>query len=93
MNTTTQKTALLPKLYCSIFGQDYEVSRKVTHHVKEYTCSHCRKELTTNGNGNLTVLTPKYREINSILEQMYTRRLMRLQNNRSYLNSDLRIPA
>lgn len=92
MKTATRKPALLPRLYCSVFGHDFEVSRKVTSHVKEYTCSHCKKELTTNGDGNLTVLTPKYREINSILEQMYTRRLMRLQN-RQFLNSDLRIPA
>ncbi|PNQ74998.1 hypothetical protein C1T31_02355 [Hanstruepera neustonica] len=92
MKTATIKPALLPRLYCSVFGHDFEVSRKVTGHVKEYTCSHCKKELTTNGNGNLTILTPKYREINSILEQMYTRRLMRLQN-RQFLNSDLRIPA
>ena len=92
MKTPTKKTALLPKMYCSIFGHDFEVSRKVTRHVKEYECSHCKKELTTNGNGNLTVLTPKYREINSILERMYTRRLMRLQANH-FANSDLRIPA
>jgi hypothetical protein len=92
MKTTIQKTALLPKLYCSVFGHDYEVSRKVTRHVKEYTCCHCKKELTTNGNGNLTALTPTYREINSILERMYTRRLMKLQHN-SFLSSDIRIPA
>lgn len=92
MNTTTQNSTFIPKLYCSVFGHDYQVSRKVTNHVKEYTCSHCKKELTTNGNGNLTALTPKYREINSILERMYTRRIMRLQN-RAYSNQDLRIPA
>jgi len=92
MNTTTQKTALLPKLYCSIFGHDFEVSRKVTRHVKEYSCCNCNKELTTNGNGNLTVLTPKYREINSILERMYTRRLMKLQNAQ-FLDQNYRIPA
>ena len=92
MKTTTQKTAIIPKLYCNIFGHDYQVSRKVTNHVKEYKCSHCKKELTTNGNGNLTALTPKYREINSILERMYSNRIMRLQN-KVYSNQNLRIPA
>lgn len=92
MKTTTQNIAFIPKVYCSVFGHDYQVSRKVTNHVKEYKCSHCKKELTTNGNGNLTLLTPKYREINSILERMYTRRLMRLQN-RVYSNQDLRVTA
>lgn len=92
MKTTTQKAALIPRLYCSVFGHDYEVSKKVTRHVKEYTCCHCRKELTTNGNGNLTELTPKYREINAILERMYNSRLIRLKNER-FLNSTLGIPA
>lgn len=92
MKTTTQKSAFIPKIYCSIFGHNFEVSKKVTYHVKEYACSHCKKELTTNSNGYLTELTPKYREINSILERMYTSRIMRLKN-KQYLNDNLRIPA
>nr|WP_027127592.1 hypothetical protein [Gelidibacter mesophilus] len=67
------------KLYCSIFGHRYEVSKKVTFHVKEYTCKCCKKQLTTNSNGNLTELTPKFQEINSILEEMYMRRSVRSQ--------------
>ena len=62
------------KLYCNLFGHNYEVSKKVTSHVKEYTCKCCKKQLTTNGNGDLTELTPKFKEINSILEAMYARR-------------------
>lgn len=92
MKTTTQKTALIPKLYCSVFGHDFEVTRKVTKHVKEYECRHCHKELTTNSNGNLIELTPKFREINSILERIHTRRALRLSSE-SYLNTDLRITA
>ena len=67
------------KIYCDIFGHKYEVSKKVTSHVKEYTCKCCKKQLTTNSNGNLTELTPKFKEINTILEQIYTRRMMRLK--------------
>ena len=67
------------KLYCSLFGHQYEVSKKVTLHVKEYTCKCCKRQLTTNGNGNLTELTPKFQEINTILEDIYTRRKHRLQ--------------
>lgn len=67
------------KLYCNIFGHNYEVSKKVTSHVKEYTCKCCRKQLTTNSNGHLTELTPKFKEINSILEEIYTRRMQRSQ--------------
>ena len=92
MKTTTQKSAFIPKMYCNIFGHNFEVSKKVTYHVKEYACSHCKKELTTNSNGRLTELTPKFREINSILERMYASRIMRLKD-KQYLNTDLRIPA
>jgi hypothetical protein len=56
------------------------MSKKVTYHVKEYTCKCCKRQLTTNGNGKLTELTPKFQEINSILEDIYTRRMMRLKN-------------
>ena len=68
------------KLYCNVFGHNYEVSKKVTSHVKEYTCTCCKKQLTTNSNSNLTELTPKFKEINSILEEIYTRRMERLQD-------------
>ncbi len=67
------------KLYCSLFGHQYEVSKKVTLHVKEYTCKCCKRELTTNSNGNLIELTPKFKEINVILEDIYTRRRLRLK--------------
>lgn len=77
MKKTTTNPA--SKLICDIVGHKYEVSKKVTSHVKEYTCKRCKKQLTTNSNGNLTELTPKYKEINTILEEIYTRRMMRLK--------------
>jgi len=80
--TSMKKTTNASKSYnlrCDLFGHKYEVSKKVTSHVKEYTCKCCKKQLTTNSNGNLTVLTPKYKEINTILERIYTRRMMRLK--------------
>ena len=67
------------KFKCNMFGHNYEVSRKVTSHVKEYKCTCCKKELTTNSNGYLTELTPKFKEINSILERIYNVRMMRSQ--------------
>ncbi|MBT8272661.1 MAG: hypothetical protein KJO77_02570 [Bacteroidia bacterium] len=66
-------------LYCSLFGHNYEVTKNVTYHVKEYTCTHCREEVTTSGNGQLTLLTPKYKEINSVLERIHLKRLKRKQ--------------
>ncbi len=78
MNKTRSLAAPF-KLYCSFFGHRYEVSKKVTLHVKEYTCKCCKRQLTTNSNGNLIELTPKFKEINVILEDIYTRRKSRFQ--------------
>lgn len=66
-------------LYCSLFGHHYQVTKKVTYHVKEYACKHCKDEVTTNGQGKLTTLTPKYKEINSVLERIHNNRLKRKQ--------------
>ncbi|MHA7841950.1 MAG: hypothetical protein ACX93I_01435 [Winogradskyella sp.] len=75
------------KLYCDFFGHNYEMTRKVTNHVKEYTCSCCKKQLTTDSNGRLTELTPKYQEINTALERIYNHRMMRLKQKT--LNSSI----
>jgi len=60
-----------------MFGHDFRVTRNVTRHVEEYTCNNCKKELTTSGNGSLTELTPKFKEINDVLERIYKKRLNR----------------
>lgn len=78
MKKTTNAPAPM-KLYCSLFGHNYEVTRNVTRHVKEYTCKCCKRQLTTDSNGDLTELTPKFKEINSILETMYMRKKERLK--------------
>ncbi|MBT8259384.1 MAG: hypothetical protein KJO49_12975 [Bacteroidia bacterium] len=67
----------MKNLYCSFFGHKYEVTKKVTYHVKEYRCRHCGEQVTTSGNGGLTLLTPKYKEINAVLERIHQKRLKR----------------
>lgn len=69
----------MPNVYCNLFGHDFEVTKKVTSYVKEYTCSHCKKQLTTNGNGKLIELTPKFKEINAILERIHIIKMQRSQ--------------
>ena len=64
----------MKKLFCSVFGHHYAVSKNVTSHIKEYACIHCKKQVTTDVNGNLSTLTPQLREINQTLESIYTRR-------------------
>ena len=66
-------------LYCTWFGHNYEVTKKVTYHVKEYACRNCKEQVTTSSNGKLTLLTPKYKEINSVLERIHLNRLKRKQ--------------
>jgi len=77
MEKATKKTSFLPSVYCNVFGHDFEVTKKVTYYVKEYTCSHCKKQLTTSGNGKLTELTSKFKEINTILERIHNVRIQR----------------
>ncbi|MGB5419986.1 DUF1660 family phage protein [Algibacter sp.] len=74
-----KKPTSIPKLYCNLFGHDYEVTKRVTYHVKEYTCRHCKQELTTNSNGKLIELTPKFKEINNLLERIHTSKNERLK--------------
>ncbi|WP_298556594.1 hypothetical protein [uncultured Algibacter sp.] len=65
-------------IHCMVFGHDYKVTRQVTYHVQEYTCKNCKKELTTNSNGNLIELTPKFKEINDVLERIHHKRIVRI---------------
>ncbi|MFK2818844.1 hypothetical protein U0L90_01850 [Flavobacteriaceae sp. LMIT009] len=79
MKTTTSNANPVSKLYCNIFGHQYDVSKNVTKHVKEYTCKCCKRQVTTDGNGRLTELTPTFKEINTILENIHTKRMLRVQ--------------
>ena len=76
-------------IHCKVFGHDFRVTRNVTYHVKEYTCKNCKKELTTNGNGDLTELTPNFKEINDVLERIHMKRHMKSTiKQRSNTNND-----
>lgn len=65
-----------------VFGHDYKVTRQVTYHVQEYTCKNCKKELTTSSNGNLIELTPKFKEINDVLERIHHKRIVRINKRK-----------
>ena len=70
------------KLCCTIFGHKYKVTKKVTYHIKEYKCSCCNRELTTNSNGKLTELTPTFKDINAALSRIYLNKLARMKTQR-----------
>ncbi|WP_299250221.1 hypothetical protein [uncultured Lacinutrix sp.] len=66
-------------MFCRLLGHKYEVSRSVTYYVKEYKCRKCNKQLTTNSKGHLVELTPKYKEINSILSKIHNKKKAKLR--------------
>ena len=70
------------KLYCDLFGHRYKLSKQITYHVKEYKCSCCGKEVTTNSNGYLTELTPKFKDINETLSRIYANKMARMKRQR-----------
>lgn len=70
-------------IYCNVFGHQYNVTKKVTKHVKEYTCKCCKKQLTTSSDGHLTELTSIYKEINNLLEHIYANKIKRLNQKGS----------
>ncbi|MCO5724329.1 hypothetical protein [Robiginitalea marina] len=64
----------MKKFFCSLFGHHFRISKSVTSHIKEYSCVHCGKQVTTDASGNLSLLTPELREINETLENIYQKR-------------------
>ncbi len=75
--STPRSTFSFSKIYCSLFGHDYLLSKDVTHHIKEYTCAHCREKATTNSRGRLEVMTPKLQEINNALASVHAKKIER----------------
>ncbi len=71
----------MKNIHCKVFGHDIRLSKNVTFHVKEYTCKNCKKQFTTSSNGELVELTPKFKEINALLENIHNRRLIRRQKS------------
>ncbi len=85
MKKSTPNSAFsFSKIYCSLFGHNYVVSKKVTHHIKEYSCTHCREEATTNSRGRLEVMTPKLKEINDALASVHAKKIARRKSNTSF---------
>lgn len=64
----------IPKLYCSIVGHQYKLEKKVTQHIKEFKCSCCGKEVTTNAYGKLVPLTPELKFIHLGLQNVVLKR-------------------
>lgn len=83
----------MKNIQCNLFGHDFIVTRKVTHHVKEYTCKTCKKQLTINGNGHLIELSPKFKEINDVLEHVYRKRKLIKSAKKQHAKRRFEVPA
>ncbi len=62
------------RLFCYYFGHRLHISRKITNHIKEYSCSRCGQEMTDTANGFLADLTPRLQETNTFLAKIHERR-------------------
>ncbi len=72
------------RIYCSLFGHNYLLTKNVTHHIKEYTCSHCGEQATTNSRGRLEVMTPKLKEINDAIASVHAKKLAKKNDNTQF---------
>lgn len=58
---------LTRKIFCSLFGHKFIITRTITNHFKEFKCTVCELELTNDDKGEKTFLTPELKEINETL--------------------------
>lgn len=55
-------------LYCFVFGHSYKLTHKISRTIKEYKCANCKKEVATNMQGELVVITSKRKRLHHILQ-------------------------
>ena len=65
------KENMASELFCSVFGHNYVLTPQLNDY---YTCKCCNKEFKMNEEGELVVLSPKQKEINSLLILLSTKK-------------------
>jgi DNA-directed RNA polymerase subunit RPC12/RpoP len=73
-NFKIREANLSSKIMCSFFGHKIITTRNVTDYFREYKCSTCGLELTNDTHGHKIFLTPKLKDINESLINLYNRR-------------------
>ena len=66
MNTLRQKIFGRDK-FCSLFGHQYVITKKVNEHFKEYECSVCHLKVTNDPKGHKIIMTSRLKDINETL--------------------------
>lgn len=74
MKKTTPTLFSFAALYCRFFGHDLQISKNITGHIHEYKCAKCGMEMTDTANGFIARLTPKFKETNNYLAQVYRKK-------------------
>ncbi len=75
MQKSTPKNSFsVMRLFCAVFGCRFKITRRVTSHINEYECIHCKKQGTTDVKGNIASMTPQLREINETLAHLYKKK-------------------
>lgn len=74
VNSTSKSNYFGGKVWCSLFGHQYVITKDVTNHFKEYTCRHCQLQLTNDVRGHKIFLTPEYKAINETLALFYQKK-------------------
>ena len=77
LNSKKQSINPLTAVGCKLFGHKYIITKRYESNLKEFECSHCKKQYTLDGYGHYTPLTPKLQRINEVYEEFYMRKLDR----------------
>ncbi|MCT8339173.1 hypothetical protein MG296_03830 [Flavobacteriaceae bacterium TK19130] len=74
MNFPQKPTNPLQGAYCGLVGHRYRVSQRITHHINEYECCNCGKQITDTFSGKTELLTVKNKQVNEKLAEFFRKK-------------------
>ncbi len=72
-----KKVSPLAGIVCGTLGHSYVITRQITHHINEYECANCGKEVTNNFSGAFENLTIRNRQVNTSLSSLFQKKQRR----------------
>jgi len=60
-------------LICRLKGHSFKLEQNEHLHLKEYTCTHCKKKFTEDGYGRKVTLTNYWKENNNLFKSYLER--------------------
>ena len=83
---TDNKDYVTSEVFCSVFGHNYKIHKRLSRCVDEYECKSCKQIFTLDEKGDFISLSPKYREIHKIIE--YINKKRRYSSYRTFSSPD-----